>query len=350
MVELILQLLYECFSVFRKKQLTVFAVNFSEDRYLNLTAVFYAAKHIGIHSKFLLKKSSSPVAVLSALWTLAGARIIVVDCSHWIVSKVWISNKTHVVYLGHGGGAFKRMGFERPIAARLSNEKRMKLYGQFSEALSTSPECDERICANFRLSSEAVLKAGLPRTDALLAALREKPSVKPLPVLLFAPSFRESKSGRCYLWNFNAVNEVARRAGLTVWFSPHPDVPLPKGIPMGWVDCSSLSYVERIMRPAVLLTDRSSLMFDFSVTGKPVVLMEERASEDLWIAAKELEGVNLCRGYDELSVVLSSLQEAKPSRALFIQQMRRSRGNSAQVVAMRLAELINTNRHIRIKF
>lgn len=328
---------YTISSACLKKEKVVFACNFSNDIYGNLLETYNQLKKS--HPDVLIVYRPRTILEYLKEITLFGcAKLIVVDCSHWLVSNVNISKNTKIVYIGHGGGCFKKMGYATKNTANRKDCKKVnKLYGQYSYVLSTTAKFDQQIAENFNVSLNSIICCGLPRTDRLFS----KKYSRQQSIILFAPSFYLEKDGRrTYNWEFEQLAKIAALAGFTVWFSTHPDTP-KSDIPKDWVDCSDFSYQKKLQVPSLLITDQSSLMFDFCVTGKPILLSNLSSAVDTWIPANELHGVNLCRSYQELYEKLINVDTLQSSFSLYDQQMNRCKGNSSNDLCHILSEIYN---------
>lgn len=332
MKEFLYQLAYKVTSLFVKKRDVVFASNFDRDIYLNLGELYSSCKKASIPVKIIYSNKKDWFEIFKTIFVFAKAKVIVVDCSHWVLARIFIDSNTKVIYVGHGGGCYKKMGFAAHHFAQRTEEKKKKLYGQFTYVISTSPEFDKCVCNNYGIAHNQLLKIGLARTDLLyysskMLGTAEKNKEK---ILLFAPSYVSAKSGRKYSIDYDHLAVIARKAGWTVWYSAHPDVEDKKRVPSDWVNCSSKSYQDKVLTPAVLVTDRSSIMFDFCITGKPIIIFDNDCLDykNLWIRPEELRGVTLCHTEDELSLLLQHPEFLSSSTLLFEQQMSRCKGRS----------------------
>ncbi|MED9196652.1 CDP-glycerol glycerophosphotransferase family protein, partial [Escherichia marmotae] len=332
MNDLLLRVIYVLFSSLLRKRRITFASNFDRDIYLNLNALHEAVKKSGIKTKntILFRCPDTLWNRIRSLFVIAQSKVLVVDCSHYLVSKILISKKTKIVYVGHGGGCLKKMGYSRPSYRKRTPDKEKKLYGQYSYVLSTTSMFDENICINYNVTHKQLLRIGLPRTDILFRRENDiKNQLIHERIILFAPSYSLINGTRGYLWNFEFFDIIAQRLGYKVWFSPHPDTPPSQSIPSNWFDCSQKKLYEKIHIPVALVTDVSSIMFDFCITSKPILIGDFYDSDaDTWIPKTELPGVNICKDYDDIHRFLSNLTLTKSSNELFQQQMDRCDGNA----------------------
>ncbi|BAJ28862.1 MULTISPECIES: CDP-glycerol glycerophosphotransferase family protein [Kitasatospora] len=155
---------------------------------------------------------------------------------------------------------------------------------QWSLLLSPSPFATPELRAAFRYRGE-VLEAGYPRTDRLArpdpaeaAAIRRRLRLPPgRRVVLYAPTWRDDRPGAGGRHAFDLrIDLAAARAALgrdhVLLLRPHVHVGgvLPDDDFVR--DVADHPDVQDLLLVAdVLVTDYSSVMFDFAVTGRPMV-------------------------------------------------------------------------------
>lgn len=132
-----------------------------------------------------------------------------------------------------------------------------------------------------------ILECGLPKSDVLLnpgvnayeAVVRKYGIRDGDRLVLFAPTFRNSKSASSFMLNFDAIsdNMAAKFSGEhTIMLRLHPamsDVELNTDEHKRVVNVSDYSDIQLLVKAAdILITDYSSLMFEFGILEKPVFL------------------------------------------------------------------------------
>ncbi|MFJ6864671.1 CDP-glycerol glycerophosphotransferase family protein [Streptomyces termitum] len=193
------------------------------------------------------------------------------------------------------GTALKRMGFDEPgtkargLGAQASFQKALDRFDHFL----IRGEHDRRTLAKgFRLRDEVLLPVGYPRNDEL-AATRAKEAESgvrergPLAaelgidpekkVLLYAPTFRAGPGGKVQAFQAPfSVEEFAERFGdtHTLLIRTHylNNVTLPPSVRGRVVDVSSHHDVTPLLALADgLITDYSSVMFDYGLLERPMI-------------------------------------------------------------------------------
>ncbi|MEV6654604.1 CDP-glycerol glycerophosphotransferase family protein [Streptomyces sp. NPDC051219] len=195
------------------------------------------------------------------------------------------------------GSAYKRMGFDELRVRTQNAPQRLRLeqaVSRFDHFLVRS-EHDERTLARaFRIPPHSLLRTGYPRNDVLLAAkARDKAEGRfPRPplaaalgiedhrkVVLYAPTFRGTpgrgrrRAGplpldiRRFAEHFGDTHVLLVRAHYL------DAAELPPCPPGSVVDVSAHHDVSELLCLAdVLITDYSSVMFDYALLDRPIVL------------------------------------------------------------------------------
>ncbi|MER8235955.1 CDP-glycerol glycerophosphotransferase family protein [Streptomyces sp. NPDC094049] len=235
------------------------------------------------------------------------------------------------------GTALKRMGFDEPHtkargqAAQASFQQALDRFDHFL----IRGEHDRRTLGRaFRLRDEVLLPVGYPRNDGLSAARRAETATGrrergPLAaelgidpdkrVLLYAPTFRSAPGGkvRAFRAPFD-IEEFADRFGdtHTLLIRTHylNSVSLPPSVRGRVVDVSHHHDVAPLLALADgLITDYSSVMFDYGLLDRPMVFFtydyEEYAKENrgTYFDLKEHAPGPVVTTQDELFSVVADL-------------------------------------------
>ncbi|MFJ9981929.1 bifunctional glycosyltransferase/CDP-glycerol:glycerophosphate glycerophosphotransferase [Streptomyces cyaneofuscatus] len=196
------------------------------------------------------------------------------------------------------GSAYKRMGFDE-TRVRLQNapqrERLQQAVHRFDHFLVRSEHDVATLARAYRLPEDRLLRTGYPRNDALVAERTRTETEGRLPrpplagalgiddhkkVVLYAPTFRGGpaaggKQARRRL--LLDVREFAERFGdsYTLLVRAHylEAARLPLCPPGTVIDVSRHHDVSELLALAdVLVTDYSSIMFDFALLDRPVLL------------------------------------------------------------------------------
>ncbi|MEU0147848.1 CDP-glycerol glycerophosphotransferase family protein [Streptomyces sp. NPDC006288] len=236
------------------------------------------------------------------------------------------------------GSAYKRMGFDE-TRVRMQNapqrERLQQAVGRFDHFLVRS-EHDERTLARaYRLPEKALLRTGYPRNDVLLAARARDEAEGRLPrpapaaalglpdhrkVVLYAPTFRGGPGRRRRQRLLLDAARFAERFGdtYTLLVRAHylEAASLPACPPGTVVDVSGHHDVgELLALTDVLVTDYSSIMFDYALLDRPIVLfapdLDEYAAErGSYFDLREKAPGPVAATEEELFAVLARLKTA----------------------------------------
>jgi CDP-glycerol glycerophosphotransferase len=191
------------------------------------------------------------------------------------------------------GSALKRMGFDEP-GYRMLSEPEQAAYQRSLDRFDhfvVRGEHDVRTLARaYRIPDEKLLRTGYPRNDALVRARETAtpdPDAMPLaerlgisrdrPVVLYAPTFRAHPGGRVREFEFPFdVDRFADRFGgeLTLLVRPHyfNRIALPPSVAGRVIDVTGEPDITPLLLLAdAVVTDYSSLMFDYALLQRPMV-------------------------------------------------------------------------------
>jgi CDP-glycerol glycerophosphotransferase len=229
------------------------------------------------------------------------------------------------------GSMLKRIGYDNPRYAtdREGLRRAARDYRRWDLLVSQSPFCTRTMRQAFRYDGE-VLEAGYPRNDALLSP--QAPAVRAAvraqygiaddeQLVLYAPTFRDDEAGRTRLPLDLALLRAVVGPQLRVLVRLHhraaAELDEPSS-PLWSLATDHPDIRELYLASDVLVTDYSSVMFDYVVTGKPVLLF----------------AYDLARYRDELRGFYFDLTAEAPGPVC----------TTTQEVAERLADLTGTER------
>ncbi len=226
------------------------------------------------------------------LWALARAEF-------WVDNQGFpqhLRKPRHTTYLQTWhGSAYKRMGFDE-TRVRLQNapqrERLQRAVDRFDHFLVRSEHDVDTLARAYRLPEERLLRTGYPRNDVLIAERTRTETEGRLPrpplagllglddhkkTVLYAPTFRGGPGKQRRSRLLLDVREFAERFGdtHTLLVRAHylESARLPVCPPGTVVDVSRHHDVSELLALTdVLVTDYSSIMFDFALLDRPVVL------------------------------------------------------------------------------
>jgi CDP-glycerol glycerophosphotransferase len=256
-----------------------------------------------------------------------------------VVSNARITHyvKKHgVVYVQTWHGTpLKRIGFDNPgyVNDRDGLRRAASDYARWDILLSQNPYSTAIFRQAFRYDGE-ILECGYPRNDVLLSAqatavreqTRQLLGLRPDQlVVLYAPTHRDdvTASGVPAPLALDLDRLRAAFGARVHWLLRlhHRDITRLGGAGNGWTDVSNHPDIAELYLAAdVLVTDYSSAMFDFAITGKPILffvhdLEHYRDSVRGFYFDLEADAPGpLCRTLDEL---IGRLDETPAAEAAF---------------------------------
>lgn len=295
----------------------------------NLAAVHARMIERGLDRRSLLVLSRPrrpifrKVVRLGELWLLARADVVVIDTWHRLLRRVPRLDAP-IIQVWHATGAVKRVGLSR-IGTRGGPGPWSRAHKIYAAAITTGP-ADIPIWAEaFGLPEERVVPTGYPRMDRLFdeaaraagreTALRAFPAARGRTVILFAPTFRGPLAAPTYdpgALDLARLHALCAEKDAVLIVRLHPllersfDIPARFGDRL--FDGTGLVRGEApalIFAADVLVTDYSSLMFDFAMLGRPMLffapdLDEYQADRGLYVDYEAFVPGRVVRTFDEV--------------------------------------------------
>ena len=227
---------------------------------------------------------------LKSIYHLSTSRHILVDNYYGFLAAVEFKKEVQCVQLWHASGALKKFGLEdEKIKFRSEKAKQRftKVYSKFHKVVVGSDEMATIFTKSFNLKEEQILITGVPRTDFFFndiamqkakCKLRKKlPILKNKKVVLYVPTYRDKE-----LKNYEIqldINKIVKELGdeYILLLRLHPAVNntirISKLFTKNVIDVSSNTYNinELLVVADYLVTDYSSVCFEFSLLQKPMI-------------------------------------------------------------------------------
>lgn len=334
---------YLFFRVVRRQRDMVLFLSTSSDRLVgNMAAVHDELTERGVHIEAVLKRSLRhhlPLRERIRLCRLmATAKVIVLDDFYPMIYQIPISSKTQLLQLWHASGAFKTMGFSRsgkpggPIAGS-------RTHRNYTAAIVSAPSVRANFAEAFGIDLSRVHATGVPRTDPFFdAATVTRTSLRvrdqlDIPdnkkFLVFAPTFRgNGQLTAHYAHEWIDWEDLGARLGpdWIIGYKPHPFVttrPAIQGDPR-FRDLSDFADTNSLLMAAdLLITDYSSIIFDYALLGRPTIffcpdLEEYIASRDFYYPYERYTFGPVARNYAELISAIEMDRWDRDAQAEFL--------------------------------
>lgn len=272
------------------------------------------------------RRDSGSIGSMLKLWCdLTTAKYILLDDFYGLISTMKVRKKQEIIQLWHGAGAFKKFGFSRVgTGDNITNVHTG--YRKYTMATVTAEPIRGCFAEAFGLPVEKVRAIGNPRTDIFFDDAEKQvaaervyaayPQLKGKKIILIAPTYRGRKvEDADYAFDKLDAARLAEELGndYAVAVKWHPALynNIKRGIcsfdAAGVTDTSSYSDINDLMVVSdLLVTDYSSVIFDWYLMDKPVVyfvydLPEYESGRGLYYQFSEYVYGKVAENYDELA-------------------------------------------------
>ncbi len=218
------------------------------------------------------------------------ATVILLDDSYPPLHWLTIGPAVRVIQLWHAAGAFKTVGFSR-IGTPTEADKFARVHQKYTAAIVSSEHDVPFYAEAFGIPEDDVYPTGIPRMDRFLderaraaglaAARAAFPQTKGKTTILYAPTFRgdgpKSSHFDLGVLDYAGLHGVAVEKDAVVIIKLHPFVVQPLGIPAAFADRlidgsrATIDVNDLLFAVDVLITDYSSIVFEFSTLGRPML-------------------------------------------------------------------------------
>lgn len=258
----------------------------------NLKAIFDALSDSNLELKVHTASEKFNLNGKFRLWNdLTSAKYILLDDFYSLISSLHVRKNQEIIQLWHGAGAYKKFGYSRRDTGDSSVIKFHRGYKKYTKVIVSSEYVRPYYADAFGVDLDKIYATGCPRTDILYSEYNERvkskviqqfPQFKEKKIVLFAPTYRGSRVADAY-YDFDKadIDEVIRQLGedyiVAVRWHRALDDNIKKGRVIAKyckhaVDVSEYEDVNDLLIAAdVLVTDYSSIIFDYALLNKPIV-------------------------------------------------------------------------------
>jgi CDP-ribitol ribitolphosphotransferase / teichoic acid ribitol-phosphate polymerase len=255
---------------------------------------------------------------------LATATVIVVDDSFLPLNWVRLRPEVRIIQLWHASGAFKTVGYSR--VGKPGGPDPFGSGVRYGNRAIVSSEHDVPFYAEaFGMPERDVLATGIPRMDryfdeakrgaGVAAARRAFPESVGRTTILFAPTYRgDGPKDAFYGYehiDYAALHALCVERDAVVVIKMHPFVAERPAIPPPFRDRlldgtgASIDVNDLLFAVDLLITDYSSIVFEYSVLGRPMLffaydLDEYVASRDFYEPFEQFVPGRIVRTFSEL--------------------------------------------------
>ncbi|MDQ3156386.1 MAG: CDP-glycerol glycerophosphotransferase family protein [Actinomycetota bacterium] len=221
-------------------------------------------------------EGATPVVTGSKEWWDARGSCRYIITNEWLRARFLKRPYQTVLQTWHGS-MYKKIGLDRTgMSARHLNLVRAER-ANWDYFISQNAPGTEVISHAYDFQ-DGILETGYPRNDELqdvdddrVAAIRDRLGVGDKRLIMYAPTWREPKSGEVDFLDLESLS-AALGDDYVILLRGHVRTLEKSHVAEGVLDVSTYPQVSELFLVAdALITDYSSMMFDYSVTGKPMI-------------------------------------------------------------------------------
>lgn len=267
------------------------------------------------------------IHLIRAIYHIATSRTIFVDNYYAFLAVTHFKPGARCVQLWHAAGAIKQFGLKdlsinrRPSSAYTRFKK---VYQAFDQVVVGADRMGIIFQEGFGITEWQLLKTGVPRTDfffrtnetldAQAQFAQEYPMTKHKKVILYAPTYRDEAFHMFQLPLDVAKMYAALKDDYVLFIRVHPTVRLDatNHFPDFIVNVSEERHLNQLLVGAdILVTDYSSIAFEFSLLAKPMIffaydLDEYAYARGFWELYEDVVPGPIVRTTDELINVVET--------------------------------------------
>lgn len=224
---------------------------------------------------------------LEVAYKLSTSKFVILNDYYSLFSIIRLRKKTELIQVWHGGGAFKKIGRDSLInkADKSTIKRNLKSHSSYSKVIVSCEEVIPIFSNAFGIDSKKVIATGLPRADIFFkdsVMLSIKNSMKnkytqlvDKKVILYAPTFRDDERHRS---NYGLdikkmVNNLNSDELLIIKSHPFErgNFKIHKNHQNKVLDLSSEDINDLLIISDILITDYSSVIFEYAILRKPMI-------------------------------------------------------------------------------
>ncbi|RSD25221.1 CDP-glycerol glycerophosphotransferase family protein [Mesobacillus subterraneus] len=226
---------------------------------------------------------------IQSVYHLATAKVIVADNYYPFLAVAKFQPDVTCMQIWHANGAIKKFGLEDQsvsMRSKIAQERFKKVYGKFDQVLVGSDSMAEIFQKAFGVPEANIRRTGIPRTDLFFDESKKEyithklcskyPFLRNKKVLLYAPTFRDENLDTFELRiNLDQLKQEFEDEYILL-LKLHPAIKngamLSDNLKGFVYDFSDYPNVNDLLFVTdILITDYSSLPFEFSLLNKPMI-------------------------------------------------------------------------------
>lgn len=238
-------------------------------RFPNLKETFLTLKF----KNSFLDKLQYAFELLKQVYHIKTSSVVFIDGNNFVISNINKKNTT-VIQLWHASGAIKKFGMDYKRKYPIKN---------YDYVITSSSKNKSIMASAFNMKEELILPLGFADVDILVKdeiinqykeeMYKQFPFLKDKKIVLYAPTFRGNVYEKDYLKvNLTYLKEQLGEEYILI-YKMHPileDIKLEQGQDI--YNMNDIYIYKLFSITDILVSDYSSIIYDFSLLEKPVVL------------------------------------------------------------------------------
>lgn len=222
-------------------------------------------------------------------YKMATSKFFIIDDYYFPVYAIKPRKNTSIIQVWHACGAFKKFGYdvlEKGYGADNEYVKDIKIHTNYDVVLVSSNEVAKHYASAFNMNTTNIYPTGIPRTDVfydheIIAKAKEKvyqefPILQGKKVILYAPTVRGNGQTDMTFTHSLDYDYISHNLQENTLFAlkmhPFVKVRLEKEYD-NIVDLSDYKDINDLMMVSdMLVSDYSSVIFEYSIMEKPIIM------------------------------------------------------------------------------
>lgn len=247
-------------------------------------------------------ETGSIIHLLRSIFHLATSKWVIVDTYFGLLAAVDFKKEVTCVQLWHAVGAVKQFGLRDPSVQHRSKRAKKRfldVYRRFHYVVTGSERMATIFKESFQLEDQQLIRTGVPRTDFFFDKVAQAqttqdfyqqfPELKDKKIMLYAPTFRDDDlHASAIALDLDALYHALFSENYVLILKLHPAVTMTEDFEQkfpGFVYQiqNGFHINELLLITDLLITDYSSIPFEFSFLRKPMIFfaydLEEYAAQ-----------------------------------------------------------------------
>lgn len=298
----VFRLFFNIFGLFPQKEKTTFVASFGDNIFYVLEEVKKQTTdqivilktsqckfnfNVNSHHKVLDFETYNLIDWIKSIYHLATSKKIFVDNYYGFLAVTDFKSNVSCIQLWHAAGAIKQFGLKDPsniLRTERAMERFQRVYSRFNYVVVGSEKMANIFRESFNISNDQILRSGVPRTDLFfnqnqLEKIKrllksQYPIINDKKVILYAPTFRDGQLNNSTIKLDIEAMYRELKEDYVVFLRLHPamNVTFNNKYPNFIVDVSNYVDInELLVVTDILITDYSSIPFEFSLLNKPML-------------------------------------------------------------------------------